>query len=171
MMQDIKVDYLLQCYRLAALNSPDPSTQNGALLVDFSQSQFGRVVASGVNEFPHGVCMTFERGLAQNKLTYTEHAERNVIYSAAREGIKTAGLTMFCSWSACAECARAIIQAGIVEVVTHILPGVPHSKWDTSIAAGMEMLHEAGVIVRRIDGKLDPTNRHKVRRNGIEVYP
>ncbi len=170
-MRDMKVDYLLQCYRLAALNSPDPSTQNGALLVDFRDNSLGRVVCSGVNEFPHGVTMTYERGAPENKLTYTEHAERNAIYSAAREGIKTAGLTMFCSWAACAECARAIILAGIAELVTHRLPGVPHSRWDASIAAGMEMLNESGVQVRWIDGKLDPTNGHKVRRNGVEVFP
>ena len=44
------------------------------------------------------------------------HAERNAIYAAAREGIRLEGSTIFTPGLPCPDCARAIIQAGIVEI-------------------------------------------------------
>jgi len=46
------------------------------------------------------------------------HAERNSILSAARNGIRTDGTTLYC-WCClpCSECAREIINAGVSRVV------------------------------------------------------
>ncbi|MFX8778102.1 deaminase, partial [Acinetobacter baumannii] len=85
------------------------------------------------------------------KYQFVEHAERNSIFHAAREGSKLAGSTMYCPWYACADCARAIIQAGIKEVVGHqkcfdLTPG----HWKESIANAFQMFEEAGVKTRTI---------------------
>ena len=69
-------------------NSHDTSTQNGALLVDDCL----RVVLSDHNRFPNGVNQDDDRWKRPAKYKYIEHAERNVIYRAAKDGIKTHGL-------------------------------------------------------------------------------
>lgn len=170
-MTDIDRDYLTEAYILARECSPDPSTQNGALLVDFNSSSKGIVVASAVNRFPDGVDFVNERTVAPLKYEYFEHAERNVIYDAAKNGIATHGLTMYCAWAACADCARAIIQSGIAVLVRHDCAGASHGKWADSIARADGMLQEAGVVVRTVTGKLDLSNTLGVRRSGELIYP
>ena len=50
------------------------------------------------------------------------------------------------NWFPCTDCARAIIQAGITEVVgAHYDP--THERWGKSFITAMEMLTEAGVRV------------------------
>jgi len=46
-----------------------------------------------------------------------EHAERNAIYNAARHGTQMEGCTLYVELLPCMDCARAIVQAGIREVV------------------------------------------------------
>jgi dCMP deaminase len=148
----------------AALRSPDPSTQNAAVLYD----EFGVCSSTyAVNEFPRGVHETNHLGTSRwerpGKYMWVEHAERNSIYKAARLGISTAGATMVCPWAACADCARGIIQAGFGRLVT--MQYEISGRWDESIDAGFTMLAEAGVKVEFIDGPLGV----KVRRNGKVV--
>jgi deoxycytidylate deaminase len=75
-----------------------------------------------------------------------EHAERGVIYLAAKAGLPTAGLIMICPWACCAECARAIALAGITQVIAH---KQAHDKsprrWQQSIEEGREILSACGV--------------------------
>jgi dCMP deaminase len=76
-----------------------------------------------------------------------EHAERDTILKAANKGIKTEGATLYVPWYDCADCARAIIEAGIVRVVGHkqMFDKTPE-RWKASIADGDIMLDEAGVM-------------------------
>ena len=46
----------------------------------------------------------------------TEHAERNLIYYAARKGIALEGAILYCTDAPCEDCARAIISSGISKV-------------------------------------------------------
>jgi len=159
--------FLTEAYVLARECSPDPSSQNAALLVNHD----GIVVASAVNRFPDGVDFLQERSVAPLKYHFFEHAERNVIYDAARRGVPTFGLAMYCPWAACSDCARAIIQAGIAVLVRHQCPGASNGKWTESLAMAERMLHEAGVVVRTISRKLDPSNTLSVRRSGELIFP
>jgi dCMP deaminase len=45
------------------------------------------------------------------------HAEANAVYNAAREGIKLKGQIMFATNYPCKDCANAIVQAGLEEVI------------------------------------------------------
>jgi dCMP deaminase len=143
--------YLGFAYQLAKF-SPDPSTQNGALLVN---PHTGIIVAYSPNTFPRGVERTLERLQSPLKYEYMEHAERGAVYAAAATGVATRGLTMFCPWFACEECARAIIMAGISEVVGHDLPEqAQRTDWAEHVARAEGMLTEAGVRFRRVKGTL-----------------
>lgn len=149
---------LLSTAYLLALESEDPSTQNAALLVDSR----GFIVAGGVNEFPRSVEGTWERPL---KYQVVEHAERNAIFDAARHGVRTDGVTMVCPWAACADCARAIIQAGVKRLVRHQADA---SSWDDSIQIGDNMMKQAGVEIVTVEG---PIGAAPVRRSGLVLIP
>lgn len=70
-----------------------------------------------------------------------EHAERNAVIHATLTGSNLIGATMYCNCGVCClECAKAIIQAGIKEVV---LTGNDHYD-----LLGMKLFREAKIHVR-----------------------
>lgn len=157
-------DFLKAAYKVAEKYSTDPSTQNGAILV-----RNGRILTFGANHFPRGVEEKPERWERPQKYEFVEHAERNVIYKAAREGITCDDTTMYVPWYACADCGRAIIQAGITRVVGHMLPEHENNpRWKESIARALEMLEEAGVKCDYLKGKIGDV---QIRMSGEIVEP
>ena len=144
--------YLKEAYTLASEVSTDPSTQNGAVLVNDK----GHILAWGANHFPNGVKESEERWTRPAKYQWVEHAERNAIFHAAKRGVKTKGLIMYCPWFACADCGRAIIQAGIKHVVGHSTKLHETSpNWKDSIAVALKMFDESGVTYRYVEGEID----------------
>jgi dCMP deaminase len=133
----------------AAVASPDPSTQNGAVLA--TQDGIAVFGTTACNEFPHGVHYMTERWERPAKYSYIEHAERNAIYAAAREGMPTRGLVMYCPWAACADCARAIIQARLSKLVTISPTANTNERWVESIEVAMVMLRESHVEVEYME--------------------
>lgn len=132
------------CVRAQA-ESPDRSTQIGAVLY----SSTGYFIASSCNDFPKGIRLLPERLERPIKYTYTEHAERNAIFAAARLGASTHGGTLFMVGMGpptvpCVECARAIIQAGIVRVIGKAYKEVP-DYWADQFVVSKQMLEEADV--------------------------
>jgi len=57
------------------------------------------------------------RQLTSNHCIRTVHAELNAILQAARFGIPLEGTTIYCSMTPCYECAKAIVNVGIVKVI------------------------------------------------------
>ena len=124
--------------------SKDRSTKVGAVLVDPKSKA---VLSLGYNGFPRGCDDTVEHRHARPlKYAWTEHAERNAIFNAARNGVRTEGATMYLPWFPCVDCARAIIQAGVAELVC-VEPDLKDPRWGEGFAVAIEMLHEAGVEV------------------------
>lgn len=100
----------------------------------------------GYNGFPRSVNETEEKITRPEKYLWAEHAERNAIYNAARVGIPLKGCTLYCSWTPCMDCGRAIIQSGISCVV-----GRHHQddgKWTDELRKTLSMFHEAGIEFR-----------------------
>jgi dCMP deaminase len=63
--------------------------------------------AIGDNGFPRGADDDLEaRHARPAKHKWTEHAERNAIFAAARAGIPIDGCTMYLPWFPCMDCAR-----------------------------------------------------------------
>ena len=85
------------------------------------------------------------------KYDWVEHAERNAIYAAARMGAATKGCKMYLNYNpeCCTDCARAIIQAGIIEVIGPDIPfpGKGHGTGYTCTNS-FTMFKEAGVKIR-----------------------
>ena len=105
---------LRKAYNYASIVSSDLNTQNGAIIVNN-----GEIISMGANSIPLNVKIDDNRLKRPDKYNYIEHAERNAIYNAAKQGKSTYGATMYCPWFACTDCARAIIQSGIKKVVGH----------------------------------------------------
>ncbi|MBU0959009.1 MAG: hypothetical protein KKB31_03620 [Nanoarchaeota archaeon] len=166
---EIDIAYLREAYKLA-MKSPDPSTQNGALIVNtnkwFDLSP-ANLVSTAFNRFPRGVTESHYRLTTRNqKYPRIVHAERGVVFNAAYNGKSTAGKIMYVPWYACAECAQAIIEGGLSEVVGYAGPerwwteqvteagGDGKEDWAKSISIAMSMLDEAGVKRRIVDGPI-----------------
>jgi dCMP deaminase len=137
--------YFIELCRHLATLSKDQSTKLGCVIVGPARE----VRATGYNSFPRGIDDDVQsRQERPQKYLYFEHAERNALYHAARVGIPVSGCSLYCQWLPCADCARAIIQTGIVEVVV-VDMSMP-DRWNDSVKAGAEMLKEAGVLVRPV---------------------
>ncbi len=140
---------------LIGSKSKDESTQIGAVLV-----QDGGVVSEGYNGICRGVNDKVpKRSVRPDKYHWTEHGERNAIYNAAKRGIKTDGGILYTNSTPCTDCARAIIQCGIKEIVYHrqwdsIWIKVQKGKWNGHDDITSCMFNEAGIRVRFFNKKL-----------------
>lgn len=141
--------YFLQMASFVATKSKDPSTKAGAVIVGPNHE----VRSTGFNGFPRGVEDSDERYNDRPiKYIYVEHAERNAIYNAARHGTALDGCSIYINGFPCNDCARAIIQAGIKEIVTStdVHKAGFDERWAESMRHSRIMLEEAGVIIREI---------------------
>lgn len=125
--------------------SKDPSTKTGAVVVGPDKE----IRATGYNGLVRGVADDIpERMVRPTKYDFFEHAERNAVYNACLTGTSLRGCTIFCTLTPCTDCARAIIQAGIKEVITYeyqINDNDPKNTWRDKLNYSAEMFKEAGV--------------------------
>jgi dCMP deaminase len=138
-------ELFLNMAQLVSKKSKDRSTQVGAVIV----GEDNEVLSVGYNGFPRGINDDIEcRHERPMKYEFTEHAERNAIYNAARQGIRLKGSTLYLTWFPCPDCARGIIQAGITKVVgTQKNYEGNGQDWQARFEHTKEMLEEAGVAV------------------------
>lgn len=120
--------------------SKDPSTKVGAVIVRRDHT----IASVGYNGFPRFVNDHDELYLDRpTKLLRTVHAEMNAILSAREplHGCKLYVSPLF----PCANCAGAIIQSGISQVVARM--SAPPEAWMDSFEQSRQMFAEAGVLV------------------------
>ena len=131
------------CHHVASW-SEDPHFHVGCVLV----APQGQVVRSvGYNGLPRGVSAEdgrrFDRESGE-KFYWFEHAERNAIYDATRTGVSLEGCTAYVNRFPCADCGRALIQAGIARIVAPPIPEADGAL-DYSFQVSRTMLLEAGI--------------------------
>lgn len=137
-------DYFMGLAHLSALRSKDPSTQVGAVIVDENK----KIVGIGYNGLPTGLSddeypWTREGDFLNSKYAYVVHAELNAILNATQ---KLHGSSLYVSLFPCNECAKAIIQSGIAEVVYE---NDKYAHTD-EVKASKRMLQESGVQLRKL---------------------
>jgi dCMP deaminase len=126
--------------------SKDTSTKVGAVIVNDSN----RIISTGYNGFVIGCDDSIKsRYEKDKKYLYTEHAERNAIYSAAEKGDSTRNATIYMQLYPCVDCARAIIQSGIKRVVC-TKPDFNNEKWGESWRIAEELFNECGIEVKYV---------------------
>jgi dCMP deaminase len=79
------------------------------------------------------------------KYDFVCHAELNAIIQCARNGVSPVGCTVYTSFSPCVQCTLAIVQAGIVRVVTYEYGGEGDAHWEESFRKARAVMEEAGV--------------------------
>ncbi len=129
--------------------SRDPDRKVGAVIV----GPEGGVRAVGYNGLPRGADEGFTERYSrtgERKYAWIEHAERNAIYAAARVGTPLAGCRIALSWFPCMDCARALVQVGITEILA-IRRDLSDPRWKTSFEQSTQLLEEAGVRIRWLD--------------------
>lgn len=109
-------EYFMGIATNSAMRSKDPSTQVGACIVNASQ----KVVSIGYNGMPSGLNddqLPWGPGQGlDSKYLYVAHAELNAILNA-KDGSALQGCKVYVTLFPCNECAKAIIQSGIKEIV------------------------------------------------------
>jgi dCMP deaminase len=147
-----------------ATSSQDPSTQNGAIVLD----EYGTIIGEAANNFPVWVKETPERWERPAKYFYVEHAERNAIFDVLTSGMDIPH-TMVCPWAACADCARAIVLSGVQVLVRMPHPlDLTNDRWNATCVAGDEIMMESGVRIIELDYK-HTGKPIMLRRNGEEL--
>lgn len=142
MYTSTKAALWLQVAYKAAKTSPDPSNQNGAVVVS---DDFQTHYATGTNNFGKIVYDTNLLLDREEKLKYIEHAERAALFEAAKH-TALKGKHLVCPWVCCTDCARAIARCGIASVVCHAprMDTTP-TRWVESVLAGHKILRAYGV--------------------------
>ena len=142
-------EYYLDICKVVAARSKDPNTQIGCVIAGPAHE----IRSTGYNSLPRGIRDDVPERLERpTKYLWMEHAERNAIYNAARCGTPLEGCTLYVEIMPCMDCGRAIVQAGIREV---IISGARMSQYSSDYYdehfRNVEVLfQEAGVIVRRV---------------------
>ena len=143
-------EYFMGVAMLAARRSKDPSTQVGACIVDDDN----RILSTGYNGFPYGCSddeypWTRDGDANDTKYPYVVHAELNAILN--NRGKNLVGARIYVALFPCNECAKAIVQSGIREVV-YLSDKYANTP---STQASKRMLASAGVRVRQFITKMD----------------
>lgn len=120
----------LRMARIWAENSYCIRRKVGALIVKERM-----IISDGYNGTPTGFENVCEDEEGRTK-TYVLHAEANAITKVAQSGNSSKGATLYTTASPCLECAKLIIQAGIIRVVFG-------EKY--RITDGIELLQRAGI--------------------------
>ncbi|MCI8710255.1 MAG: dCMP deaminase family protein [Dorea sp.] len=134
-------EYFMGVALLSGMRSKDPNTQVGCCIV----SQDNKILSMGYNGLPMG-CSDDNFPWARKgedplemKYVYTVHSELNAILNY--RGGSLEGAKLYVSLFPCNECAKAIIQSGIKEVIY----GSNKYEDTPSVKASMRMFDAAGV--------------------------
>lgn len=145
-------DYFMLMAYVIASKSKDKSTHVGAVVVDENNA----VKTQGYNSFVRRLNDDVpERQESPEKYYWIEHAERNAIYNATLIGVSLKKCRMYTNAVPCTDCARGIIQSGIIEVIVDANWKWDDSdKWRENIKRSLMMFNETGIKLRYWEGKL-----------------
>jgi dCMP deaminase len=156
-------DYFMSMVYLVASKSKDIRSHIGAVIV----GQDKEIKSTGYNSFVRGLRDdVHERQEKPEKYFWFEHAERNSVFNATLIGTSLKGCKMYTNGIPCMDCARAVVQSGIKEVIVdrewvngNQGDDLEHSR------RSLQMFEEVGVKVRYWEGKL--LNIEKFRRGEV----
>lgn len=116
-------EYFMEITQLVAKRSTCLRRQVGAILV-----KDRRILTTGYNGAPSQLVHCSETGCLRermgipsgerNELCRGIHAEQNAIVQAALHGVNIQGATLYVTNQPCVVCAKMLINAGIVEIIT-----------------------------------------------------
>jgi dCMP deaminase len=149
-------EYFMGIAMMSALRSKDPRSQMGACIVNTRN----RIVGVGYNGFPAGLDddalpWATDGPFLETKYPYVCHAELNAILNSSGD---LNGARMYIECFPCNECAKAIIQSGIREVVYMRYNRSP--ELDIFVAS-RKLFDMAGVAYRRLEFDIEKINLNR----------
>lgn len=141
-------EYFMGVAMLAGNRSKDPGTQVGACIVDNRNV----IISTGYNGFPMGCSddeFPWDREGEDTKYPYVVHAELNAILNAHGKSLE--GARLYVALFPCNECAKAIIQSGISEV---LYLSDKYAQLSSTIAS-KRMMNAAGVKLTQLKPEKD----------------
>jgi len=137
---------------LVASKSKDERTHIGAVIIGSNKE----VVSLGYNSFPRKLNDNVpERQKKPEKFYWFEHAERNAIYNATLIGTSLKGCKMYTNGIPCMDCARGIVQSGILEVIVDKEWNKDNSeKWSEHAKRTIQMFKETSVKLKYWEGEI-----------------
>lgn len=139
-------EYFMGVAMLSAMRSKDSNTQVGACIV----SPENKIISVGYNGMPTGCDdddMPWERegDPLETKYPFVCHAELNAILN--RQAVSLSNSRIYVTLFPCNECAKAIIQCGIKEVIYY------DNKYADSngVKASIQMFEKTGVTYRAFE--------------------
>ncbi len=147
--------YFMGMAEYVATKSKDRSMKCGCVIV----GEGNMMLSTGYNGFPRGVDDDNEAMHQRpTKYVWTSHDASNAVFNAARNGNKLLDSRAYVNAFPCADCARALVQAGVIEVIVPTKKNDAYTKagrwddWDESITnakaifkAGHVMVTEYGI--------------------------
>jgi len=128
--------YFMGIAFMCALRSKDPSTRNGAVIVD---PKTKHVISCGYNGMPNGKddVYTWAREGTPNKYDFVIHAEENAILNTTQT-LKDCMMYLYSEklYLPCKGCMRLIIQSGIKEIIVNGMPSkntIQTYNWEQSL--------------------------------------
>ncbi|MGL5317906.1 MAG: deoxycytidylate deaminase [Bacteroidales bacterium] len=131
--QNVLDNRYLRMARIWSENSYCQRRKVGALIVKDKM-----IISDGYNGTPCGFDNICEDDTTGKTFPFVLHAEANAITKIARSNNSSQGATLYVTAAPCIECAKLIIQAGIIRVVY----GEEYRLTD-----GIDLLKQAGVEV------------------------
>lgn len=134
-------DYFLRMAQLVATRATCPRRQVGAVLV-----RDRRVIATGYNGAVRGAPHCEDVGclMVGGHCRRAVHAELNALLYCAASGVSSAGSTIYCTDFPCVDCAKALVQAQVRQVV-YLAEYPDRNSADVLAAAGVRLFraHES----------------------------
>ena len=140
MTQERLDKYYIKVAQVCAKNSYAVKLKVGAIIVKDNQ-----IISDGFNGTPCGFenkCEVKSMDGSLHTLPYVLHAESNAILKCAKYGKSTKDSTLYITHAPCIDCAKLIIQAGIIRVVY---------LEDYRKAEGLELLKKVGINVEKFE--------------------
>lgn len=139
-------EYFMGLALLTAERSKDPNSQVGACIVD----ENNKIVSLGYNGVPKGFdddLISWERegDFLNTKYAYVCHSELNAILNAPRS---VQNCKLYVTLFPCNECAKAIVQSGIKEI---IYLSDKYDKTDGNIVS-KKILNTCGIKYKQYKG-------------------
>lgn len=129
--------------------SKDPSSKVGCI---FLKPKTYEQLTMGYNGMPRKINESLDTGRwnRPQKYMWVEHAERNAIYNACRNGIPLENSIVITTKFPCCDCTRGIIQSGAIMIITS-KPNMNDKNWKESSEVALEMIKEYGISLHYIE--------------------
>jgi dCMP deaminase len=140
-------EYFMRIAETVSMKSKDTSRKCGCVIV----GPDNEIRSTGYNDHVRGIIDSPERRERPEKYYWTEHAERNALFNAARAGISTNKCRAYIYANpdlfSCYECTRGLIQSGIVKIICDSPPDFNDPIWGEGFKRTFAMLTEAEVQI------------------------